>query len=167
MLAYRPRTRRTQLLVQELPDEVLIYDMERNEVHCLNGSAARVWALCDGEKTIAEIARLIAAGLDPESGDALEVDAAEALVWCAVDQFVERHLLENPIERDDADEPDDRVGRSSALTRREMMMGLGLIVGMIPVVDSIVSPPAAMAASGTSCSMGSPTNGLGSTPCPT
>lgn len=137
MEAYKPKARTAQLLVQELPDEVLVYDMERNEVHCLNGSAARVWALCDGGKTVAEIARLVA----PEQ----ETAAGESLVWCAIDQFAERHLLEETVdELGDVDAP-------SAITRREMVVGLGLLVGLaVPVVESIVSPPAALAQSGCS-----------------
>ena len=50
METYNPKTRSTQIFVQELPDELVVYDVERNEVHCLNGSAARVWALCDGKQ---------------------------------------------------------------------------------------------------------------------
>ena len=152
MRSYRPQIRRTQLLVQELPDEVLVYDMDRNEVHCLNGSAARVWALCDGEHTVAEIARLIA--------DDFDSDTAETLVWCALDQFAERHLLEE-VPSDDCPLEDSADSRSG-LTRREMMVGLSVLVGMIPVVESIMSPPAALAAS-FGCS--GATTGLGPTPC--
>jgi hypothetical protein len=152
MRSYRPQTRRTQLLIQELPDEVLVYDMERNEVHCLNGSAARVWGFCDGQHTVAEIAGLIGADLDP--------DTAEQLVWVALDQFAERHLLEE----DSSDESaiENSAGTPSGMTRREIVVGLSVLVGMIPVVESIISPPAALAAS-FGCS--GATDGLGSTPC--
>jgi hypothetical protein len=130
---YRPRTRSTQLLVQELADEVLVYDVERNEVHCLNGTAARVWALCDGERTVAEIAGLLGSDLEP--------DAAETLVWCALDQFAEKHLLEETMDSPLVPH------RPADMTRRQMVLRLGLVVGLLPVVDSIMSPPAAMAAS--------------------
>jgi len=154
MQQYRPSTRRTQLLVQQLPDEVLVYDMERNEVHCLNGSAARVWAFCDGEHTVAEIARLVGTDLDS--------DSAETLVWCALDQFAERHLLED----DPSDEHllQDSGDRPAGMTRREMVVGLSVLAGMIPVVESIMSPPAAMAQSASFACSGS-TDGMGSTPC--
>ncbi len=133
METYRPTTRSTQLLVQELPDEVLIYDLEVNEVHCLNGSAARVWALCDGQRTISEIAQQLGSDLEP--------DAAETLVWCALDQFTEKHLLEEAM--------DSAVAqyRPADMTRRQMVLRLGLVVALLPVVDSIISPPAALAAS--------------------
>lgn len=158
---YRPRARDTKLLVQELPDEVLIYDIERNEVHCLNGTAAQVWALCNGERSVAEIARLI--------GPDLELETAETVVWCALDQFGERHLLEQP--EGDADEVEDGlpwasiVDRPADMTRRQMVVRLGLIVGLaLPAVESIVSPPAAMAQSGLAGCSGSTQTG-GSTPC--
>ena len=88
METYSPKTRSTQIFVQELPDELVVYDVERNEVHCLNGSAARVWTLCDGTNTVAEIARLLGSDLEPH--------AAETLVWMALDQFAEKHLLDEP-----------------------------------------------------------------------
>jgi hypothetical protein len=152
MRSYRPQTRTTQLLVQELPDEVLVYDMERNEVHCLNGSAARVWGFCDGEHTVAEIASLLATDLDQET--------AEKLVWVALEQFAERHLLEEDPSAEGLIE--ELADKPSGMTRREMVVGLSVLVGMIPVVESIMSPPAALAAS-FGCS--GATDGLGSTPC--
>jgi coenzyme PQQ synthesis protein D (PqqD) len=132
--AHRPKARSTQLFVQELPDEVLLYDVERNEVHCLNGTAARVWALCDGERTVSEIAHLLGSDLEP--------DAAETLVWCALDQFTEKHLLEAITDSAPA------LYKPADMTRRQMVLRLGLAVALLPVVDSIMSPPAAMAASG-------------------
>ena len=133
METYKPTTRKSQLLVQELPDEVLVYDVERNEVHCLNGTAARVWALCDGEHTVSEIAKQLGTDLSPSD--------AEALVWCALDQFTEKQLLEDNSESPVASH------RPADMTRRQMVLRIGLVVGLLPVVDSILSPPAALAAS--------------------
>jgi len=142
MAAYRPRIRSTQLFVQELPDELLVYDVERNQVHCLNGSAARVWSLCDGERTVTEITRLLGSDLDP--------DAAEAMVWVALDQFAEKELLE------EVQDSSLTAFRPADMTRRQMVLRLGMVVGLLPVVDSIMSPPAALAASpGPSGSTGS------------
>jgi hypothetical protein len=120
-------------LVEELVDELLIYDVERNEVHCLNGIAVRVWSLCDGERTVSEIARALNTDLDPER--------AETLVWCALDLFTEKHLL---------DEVEDQplvVHKPEGMTRRQMVLRLGLVVTLLPIVDTIVSPEAALAQS--------------------
>lgn len=40
----------------ELPGELLVYDRRRNRAHCLNRTAARVWRLWDGRRSIPEIA---------------------------------------------------------------------------------------------------------------
>ena len=132
METYSPKTRSTRLFVQELPNELVVYDVERNEVHCLNGIAARVWALCDGKRTVAEIAQLLGSDLEPQ--------AAETLVWIALDQFAEKHLLEE----DAAHQP---CIRPADMTRRQMVLRVGLIVGLLPMVDSIIAPPAALAQS--------------------
>ncbi|MBI1814653.1 MAG: PqqD family protein [Deltaproteobacteria bacterium] len=133
MEMYRPTARKTQLLVQDLPDEVLIYDVERNEVHCLNGTAARVWVLCDGQRTVSEIAQQLGSDFEPET--------AETLVWCAIDQFAEKHLLEEALDAPVLEH------KPADMTRRQMVLRLGLAVALLPVVDSIISPPAALAAS--------------------
>jgi hypothetical protein len=117
--------------VQELPDELVVYDVERNEVHCLNGTAARVWTLCDGKSTVAEIAQLLGSDLEPQ--------AAETVVWMALDQFAEKHLLE--------DSSPAALYRPADMTRRQMVLQVGLIVGLLPMVDSIIAPPAALAQS--------------------
>jgi hypothetical protein len=39
----RPLARERNLLVRELPTEVLVYDVESDEGHCLNETAAFVW----------------------------------------------------------------------------------------------------------------------------
>ena len=133
MDTFTPQTRKTQIFVQELPDELVVYDVERNEVHCLNGTAARVWALCDGTHTIAEIVQLLGSDLEPQ--------AAETLVWLALDQFTEKHLLEEAMANPPA------LHRPADMTRRHMMLQAGLIIGLLPVVDSIIAPPAALAQS--------------------
>src|ERR1700693_664817 len=131
---YKPKARSNQILVEELVDEILIYDVERNQVHCLNGPAVRIWELCDGERTVGEIAKALNTDLDPE--------AAETLVWGALDQFAEKNLLENVL-----DKP-LQLYKPEGLTRRQMLLRLGIVVGMLPLVDSIVSPEAALAGSG-------------------
>lgn len=141
MEGVKPKVRGSGLLVQELGDELLVYDLERNVAHCLNGIAASVWALCDGEKTVAEIGSLL--HTDLAAAD------VEALVWCALDQFAERGLLEEGAEEEPERTP------SAMMTRRQMVARLSLAVGLaLPLVESIVSPPAAMAQSGTTGNTG-------------
>lgn len=82
-----PIARREGLVIQELPGEVLVYDLETNKVHCLNRTAAAVWKSCDGKNSVRDISDLIA---DTE-GSSVEED----LVWLAIEQLSENNLLEN------------------------------------------------------------------------
>jgi hypothetical protein len=52
-----PKARRNKLVIQELPDEVLVYDQERDKAHCLNQTAALVWKQCDGRTDVPTIAK--------------------------------------------------------------------------------------------------------------
>ena len=47
------RKREGHLVIDELPDEVLVYDLDRHKAHCLNQTAALVWQHCDGKMAIA------------------------------------------------------------------------------------------------------------------
>ncbi len=41
---------------RDLGDEYLFYDRDRDHVHVLNGSARKIFLLCDGIRTVAEVA---------------------------------------------------------------------------------------------------------------
>ena len=126
----RPEARREGLVVQEMSEEVLVYDRERNKAHCLNRTAALVWSHCDGNKSVAEMARAIA----QETNAPVDED----LIWLGVEQLSKTHLL-----RERAMMPEHKRG----LSRREVMRRIGLTAAVaLPVVTSIVAPTAAQAA---------------------
>src|SRR2546423_1106875 len=85
--AHLPRMRAHGLVIDELPDEVLVYDLDSHEAHCLNRSAALVWRACDGQHGPREIARKLTAELDAEF--------SEELVLLALSQLEKLHLLEH------------------------------------------------------------------------
>lgn len=84
-----PVARSEGLVIQELPGEVLVYDLETNKAHCLNRTAAAVWKSCDGKNSVADISRLLA---EETSGD---VPVQEDLIRLAIDRLNESDLLEN------------------------------------------------------------------------
>jgi hypothetical protein len=130
-----PSARKSGLVIQEMPDEVLVYDLESNKAHCLNETAAFVWKSCDGKTSVSEIAALV----DSKSG----AKVSEDLVWLAIDQLSENNLLEEELRADFA-------GQS----RREVIKKIGLAtVVAIPVIASLVAPRSALAS--TSCTCGS------------
>jgi len=135
------------LVIQELPDEVLIYDLERDRAHCLNETAALVWRRCDGRNSTAEIARTL--------GDQLKCEVDEKIVWLALDQLGRNHLLE---EQPSPPQP------MTAMNRRVMVRALGITAAAaIPIVTSIVAPAPAQAASG--CVPAGQACTAGGTPC--
>jgi hypothetical protein len=50
MTPQKPR-QRTDLLIQDLGDEYLLYDAKGKTLHVLNMTAYTVWGLCDGQHT--------------------------------------------------------------------------------------------------------------------
>jgi hypothetical protein len=128
------------LVIDDLPDEVLIYDLERHEAHCLNRSAALVWRSCDGKRAPAEIALRLTAELD--------APFSEDFVLLALSQLEKFHLLE---------QSEALPAQFPGLSRRQMVRRLGLAAAVaVPLVTSIVAPTAVQAA--TCTQPGSPCN---------
>lgn len=120
----KPRAREAGLVVQELEDETLVYDLERHKAHCLTATAAAIWRLCDGKRDQPALARQVEKRLG--------LSASAEVVELALRDLGRAHLLERPL-------PD------RGMSRRQLMARLGGAVAL-PLVASIVSPTAAQAA---------------------
>ena len=119
-----PTSRQARLVIQELPDEVLIYDLNRDRAHCLNQAAAFVWKQCDGRTTVAEAL----ARFEEEFG----VDADEAMIWLALDQLEKFDLLQERVRRPD---------RMNRVSRRALIRSMGLAAAVaVPLITSIGIP---------------------------
>ena len=128
-----PVARKSGLVVQEVPDEVLVYDLESNKAHCLNQSAALIWKSCDGNTSVSEIAKLV----ENQAGGKVTED----FVWLAIDQLSENNLLEKQL----------RSGLEGT-SRREVIKKIGLAsMVAIPVIASLVAPQSALAAASCAC----------------
>jgi hypothetical protein len=139
-----PRARTEKLLIQELSDETLVFDLERNRAHCLNRSAASIWKHCDGKTSVREISRAVSKAIDAK------VD--ERAVWFAISQFNRDNLLDHRLPV-----PATMLG---GMNRRQMIRALGVAAAVaVPLVTSVVAPSAVQAASclpsGASCTSGS------------
>ena len=145
--SFLPRARTKGLVIEELKEEVLIYDLARSRAHCLNPTAAVVWKHCNGRKTAAQIAGLLRETDLPVSGNNT---FTEQVVWLALEQLSRDHLLE---ERSSWPAHIPRVSRREAMRR----IGIGAAIAM-PIVASITAPQAAQAGScrarNASCSTG-------------
>ncbi|MDT5062871.1 MAG: hypothetical protein QOH63_3330 [Acidobacteriota bacterium] len=128
--AYKPQARKDGLVINELSNEMVVYDLESHKAHCLNQTAALVWRRCDGRTTPAGIA----ASLRRE----LKTSINEDLVWYALAQLGKDHLLTESIAPTIA---------GAQLSRRELVKRLGLAaVIAVPLITTIVAPTAVEAA---------------------
>src|ERR687894_80075 len=85
----KPVARHEGLVVQEMPDEVLVYDLNTNKAHCLNKSAAAVWKNCDGSNSISDIAAILK--------NEFKTPVSDDFVWLAIDQLGKDELLEKKL----------------------------------------------------------------------
>jgi hypothetical protein len=131
-----PMARQKGLVVQEMPDEVLVYDLDSNKAHCLNQSAAFVWKSCDGSNSVGDIVR------EFETNGNGKV--TEDFVWLAIDQLGENGLLENNV-----------TPRFAGQSRRQVLKTIGLAsMVALPVIASLVAPQKALGAASCTCAGG-------------
>jgi hypothetical protein len=125
-----PIARRDDLIVEKLPDEVLVYDLRTDKAHCLNRTAALIWEHCDGKKTESDIAALLQGELDsPVTSEVVVLGLAE------LESF---GLLK----------VDAAAPQRQQLSRRRLIQNLGLSAALaLPLIVSISAPAAAQAGS--------------------
>jgi hypothetical protein len=116
----KPRAREKDLVVEELGDELLVYDLETSSAHCLGATASRVWRACDGESDVAALGATL--GLEAETVEA-------ALV-----QLQECSLLD--------------TSAPAGITRRELhfkVAKVGAVAAAAPFIVSLAVPAVAAA----------------------
>lgn len=120
-----PKTRKDKLIIKELADETLVYDLENDQAHCLNSTAARVWQRCDGRSCVTEIAQSLAEQTGTKAND--------AIVWLALDQLQKFNLLEKAL---------TTPAHFAGMNRRQWVRNVGLAAIALPVIVSIAAPTA-------------------------
>src|SRR5215475_2245933 len=122
-----PLARTDEVVVSELPDEILIYDKRRDKAHCLNSAAGMVWKLCDGRTSVGKMAER----MSRELGTPVD----EQIIWMALEELGRSHLLEERVK-----------APAATISRRELARRIGLAAAIaLPVVTSMLVPPAAAA----------------------
>lgn len=118
--------RQNGLVIQEMPDELLVYDLDANKALCLNGSATLIWRLCDGETEVADIVKKF----EFHGGGKVTED----FVWLALDQLNENNLLESRL-----------ASRFVGQSRRQVLKTIGRAsIVALPVIASLVTPQRAL-----------------------
>ena len=122
-----PRARIHSLVIQELSDETLVYDLERHDALCLNRASALVWRHCDGRTSLEEVEAVLERELKQPGG--------EEAVWIALRQLQRAHLL-----RDRLHVPET----AKHYTRRVFLTKMAIVGAavMVPAIISIVAPTA-------------------------
>ena len=122
--SHKPRARSDDLIVEELGDEVLVYDSSSDMAHCLTPDAARVWRLCDGNTSIDSL---------PAQADLSAERVVQAL---------------RELESSELFEQAPTLG-GDGHTRREMglkVAKVGAAAAAMPLIVSVAAPAPAMAA---------------------
>lgn len=131
--SWGPVARRADLTIEYLPAELVVYDHQRNRMHCLNRSTSLIWRLCDGHTTIEQIAARL-----PEVNLPADLD----IVRQALKALDRAQLL--------AGKP--QFAESGLPTRRQLVHRLGLAAGsaaaLLPAIASATAPTPATAKSG-------------------
>src|SRR4051794_18492497 len=123
----KPQARIDELVVEEVGDELLIYDSAKKRAHCLSATAARVWRACDGQGSVEALSETLSLSAEDVSRTLDELEALELL---------ERTGLE--VLQSGSDEGD-------GITRRQMTMRTvkaGAAVAVAPIAYSINVSPA-------------------------
>ena len=142
----RPNARPDNLIVQELENETLVYDLNSNKAHCLNEPAAFIWSQCDGKSSIDQIAKAVGQKFGGGS-------VSEDYVLVAIDQLSDNDLLEK-----------SSLNVANVFNRRDAIRRMGLSAIAIPVVASLLAP--ITAAQMGSCVCGNSGDCLVQTTCP-
>jgi hypothetical protein len=135
-----PLARNTNIVVQELGKEFLIYDLNTHKAYNLNETSTIVYKACDGNTSFDELR--------------VKNNFTDDIIFLALDELKKESLLE---ENQAYNSP------FSGMSRREVIRKVGFASMIaLPVISSLVAPAAAMAQScravGQSCS---PPNSLG------
>jgi hypothetical protein len=130
------------LVTTEVGDDVLVYDQDSHQIHQLNASSAAVWRLCDGRRSVNDIA--------------LASKLTQDTVRIALARLADSNLLNGPL-------PVEL--RLTGQTRRKLMKRAAL-AGAGATIVSITAPLAAHAQSPLRCARGSCSGDVAGECCP-
>ncbi len=107
------------LHIETLNDELSVYDWQRLKMHSLNLTASKVFEMCDGQTSPAQMAK--------------RLDAPEAVVWQSLDELGNAHLLSAMPEK---------PASYQSMTRQQFLK-VGGAVALASIVSIVVPRPAA------------------------
>ncbi|WP_254172999.1 PqqD family peptide modification chaperone [Planktothrix pseudagardhii] len=131
-----PVARTENLLLQDIGNELIIYDQDNNSSHCLTPLAVRVWELSNGQNTVNDIAKKLEKEFNlPGNSD---VDM-RGLVWLTLEEL-ERYSLIKEYLRQPATNVIAGMSRRQAIKTATLVGGFA-IGSMFPAVKSLANAP--------------------------
>jgi hypothetical protein len=125
-----PKARSEDLLVREVRNETLVYDLKRDKAHCLNRTASMIWKRCNGQRTVNDLRKVLTKDF--------ETPVNRQVIELGLHKLQQLHLIGRP---------SSGSTWSTRRSRREVMKKLGgAALFVLPMVTTIVAPTAVMAA---------------------
>lgn len=132
MHTHTPVARSDGLIVTGSNDEVLVYDTETHHIHHLNHLAAVVWQLCDGQRTVTDLASRAQVDVDgPVTAESIRL---------ALAKLGAANLLDG--------NPGISLGGTGQSRRAFLRRSAFAGAVALPMIVSVSAPQAAAAASG-------------------
>jgi hypothetical protein len=117
-----PLARHRDVVVQELGEEILVYDLNIHKAFNLNETSSKVYNACDGKTTFEELKR--------------RHEFTDDLIYLTLDQLKDENLIE------------DYQAKFAGVSRREVIRKVGLATMIaLPVIIGLTAPTAIQAAS--------------------
>lgn len=115
-----PIARTDNIVVQNVENETLIYNLVSNKAYCLNTNLTKVYIACDGMKTFEELQK--------------KYNFTEEFIYLSLDELKREELIN----------PDSNYQSPFAkMSRREVVKKVGLsTAAALPLITSLVAPKA-------------------------
>lgn len=120
-----PLARTAEIVLQELGEEILIYDLKTHKAYNLNETSSIVYRACDGKTAFDELKH--------------KTKFTDDIIFLALDELKKENLLE---ENQLYSSPFSGMGRREAIRK----VGLASMIAL-PTISALIAPTAAMAQS--------------------
>lgn len=131
--AFKPLAVSREIIVQELPEELLVYKTKIHRAMSLNKTVAAVWQNCNGKNSTVRLAQLLS--------EKFKTVVSEEVVLLALETLNENGLL---VGQDEI----QQLNFTGDVSRREVIRRAALSTAVaLPVIAALTAPQAARAAS--------------------
>ena len=115
-----PNSKTENIVVREVNNELLIYNLLTNQAFCLNETSAIVYLACDGKTTLEELSR--------------QTKFSDDLILLALEGLQKQNLCQG-----------EKIDYFKGVSRREIIRKAGLASMItLPFVASIIAPVSAL-----------------------